>query len=66
MYQEKVDRILVVNSYLTRCKMRNPNSSISRITQKYLTQQINQTLNGNNVQKIYNLFTPLLSFLFFK
>jgi hypothetical protein len=66
MYQERVDRILIVNSYLTKFNMKNPNSPISRVTQKYLTQQINQTLNGNNVQNIYNLFTPLLSFLFFK
>jgi len=66
MYQEKVDRILVVNSYLTKCKVKNPNSSISRIAQRYLTQQINQTLTLNDtVEKIYNIFLPL-SFLFFK
>ena len=66
MYQGKVDRILVVNSYLTKCKINNPNSSISKVTQKYLTQQINQTLTSNdNIRNIYNIFLPL-SFLFFK
>lgn len=49
MYQEKVNRILVINSYLIKCKIKNPNSSICKIAQKYLTHQINQTLtlNGN-------------------
>ena len=64
MYQEKVDRILVVNKYLTNCKIQNPNSPVSKAAQKYLTHQINQTLNGNN-QKMYNFF-PLLSFLFIR
>lgn len=53
MYQEKIDKILLVNNYLTKCKMQNPNSAISRVAQKYLTMQINQILNENE-QKIYN------------
>jgi len=64
MYQEKVDKILLVNSYLTKCKIQNPNSAISRAAQKYLTRQINQTLNENK-QKIYSFF-PLFSFLFIR
>lgn len=64
MYQEKVDKILLVNSYLTQCKIQNPNSTISRAAQKYLTRQINQTLSENK-QKIYNFF-PLFSFLFIR
>lgn len=64
MYQEKVDRILVLNKYLTKCKIENPNSSVSKAAQKYLTQQINQTLSGNK-QKMYSIF-PLLSFLFIR
>jgi len=63
MYQEKVDKILLVNSYLTQCKIQNPNSTISRAAQKYLTRQINQTLSEK--QKIYNFF-PLFSFLFIR
>jgi hypothetical protein len=64
MYQEKVKTILIVNSYLTKCKMENPQSSISRVVQKYLTHQINKTLNDNN-RKVYNVL-PLLSFLFIR
>lgn len=65
MYQEKVKTILIVNSYLTKCKMENPQSSISKVVQKYLTHQINKTLNIDNNRKIYNVF-PLLSFLFIR
>jgi hypothetical protein len=64
MYQEKVKTILIVNSYLTKCKMENQQSSISRVVQKYLTHQINKTLNDNN-RKVYNVL-PLLSFLFIR
>jgi hypothetical protein len=63
MYQEKVKTILIVNSYLTKCKMENPQSSISRVVQKYSTHQINKTLNDNN-KKASNVF-PLLSFFLF-
>ena len=65
MYQEKVKTILIVNSYLTKCKMENPQSSISKVVQKYLTYQINKTLNIDSNRKIYNVF-PLLSFLFIR
>jgi hypothetical protein len=64
MYQEKVDRILVINSYLTKCKINNPNSPVSKAAQKFLTRKINQTLNDNK-PKIYSIF-PLLSFLFIR
>ena len=64
MYQEKIEKILLVNSYLTKCKIQNPNSSISRAAQKYLTRQINQTLNGKK-QSFYS-FIPMFSFLFIR
>lgn len=64
MYQEKMEKILLVNSYLTKCKIQNPNSSISRAAQKYLTRQINQTLNVKK-QSFYS-FIPMFSFLFIR
>lgn len=64
MYQEKVKTILIVNSYLTKCKMENPQSSISKVVQKYLTHQINKTLNNDNNRNFYNVF-PLLSFFIY-
>ena len=64
MYQEKMEKILLVNIYLTKCKIQNPNSSISRAAQKYLTRQINQTLHGKK-QSFYS-FIPMFSFLFIR
>jgi hypothetical protein len=63
MYKE-VDTILLVNSYLIKCKIKNPNSPISRAAQKYLTRKINQTLNGKK-QNLYYLF-PIFSLIFIR
>ena len=74
MYQEKMEKILLVNSYLTKCKIQNPNSSISRAAQKYLTRQINQTLKDiylctpktNGKKQSFYSFIPMFSFLFIR
>lgn len=45
MYQE-VNSILVVNTYLTYHKLKNPQSHNIKIIQNYLTQKIAQTLES--------------------
>jgi hypothetical protein len=64
MYQEKVNSILLVNSYLTYCKMKNPNSPNVKMAQKYLTVKIGQTLQTSRQKsKVFYNFLPFLSFL---
>lgn len=63
MYQEKVNKILLVNKYLIYCKMKEPHSEKTRRVQNYLTEKINQTLNSHPKQTFF-LFSilPFLSF----
>jgi hypothetical protein len=51
MYQDKVNSILVVNSYLTYYKMKNPQSPNVKRIQNYLTQKIGQTLETKKSSK---------------
>lgn len=64
MYQEKVNAILLVNSYLTYCKMQDPNSQKVKNAQKYLTQKISQTLETKNRTKSSLYYIPFFTFLF--
>ncbi len=52
MYQEKVDKILLINKYLIHCKMKNPNSTKTKNVQRYLTQKIEETLQDNVSNKL--------------
>jgi len=64
MYQEKMNTILLVNSYLTYCKMQDPNSQKVRNVRKYLTKKISQTLESKKTQNSSFYFIPFLGFLF--
>ena len=45
MYKNKVRYILLINSYLIKYKITDPTSDLTKSTQRYLTQQINDTLD---------------------
>lgn len=64
MYKEKVNSILLVNSYLTYCKMKTPHSPNVKVAQKYLTKKIGQTLESKReAGKTFYNFLPFLTFL---
>lgn len=65
MYRENVNSILLVNSYLTYCKMKNPNSPNVKMAQRYLTTKIGQTLQTTSrvKSKVFYNFLTFLSFL---
>lgn len=64
MYKDKVKSILLVNSYLIKCKMSNPASNVTKATQRYLTHQINQTLNKRDSR--FSMLIPLSLFFILK
>jgi hypothetical protein len=48
MYQSSVDSILLINKYLTICKIDNPDSERTKLAQKYLTKKIHDILKAKN------------------
>lgn len=62
-----IESILLINRYLTFCKLNRPESKISKIAQKYLTNRISNILNrksDNRFGFLSNLI--LLPFLIFR
>jgi hypothetical protein len=57
MYQKDINRILLINNYLTKC--RKEKSNLTFRAQKYLTYYIGKSLNKDKVS-----FPSLNSFLF--
>lgn len=62
-----IESILLINRYLTCCKLSRPESKISKIAQRYLTTRISNILNRENENRFeffYHL--TLLPFLIFR
>ena len=62
-----IESILLINRYLTCCKLSKPESRISKIAQRYLTTRISNILNRENDNKFEFLsHLALLPFLIFR
>ena len=57
MYQQKFNSILLINTYLTMCKIKKSNTS--KIVQKYLTHTIDQTLKSDSEKSNISIFSIL-------
>jgi hypothetical protein len=62
-----IESILLINRYLTCCKLNRPESKISKIAQRYLTTRISNILNRKNENRFEFLYhLTLLPFLIFR
>jgi len=52
----EIDSILLVNLYLTGCKLKNPKSPATELVRQYLGKKINNALTKRNETKFH---TPL-------
>lgn len=59
-----IESILIVNKYLTCCKLQNPNSKRSQLLQRYLTSKISKMIDKkNNPKKSILYYLSIFPFL---
>ncbi len=61
-----VQSILIVNDYLTICKLHDKKCTKSVLVRSYLNYKISQRLKSNRNQKNTSIFYLILGFLFIK
>jgi hypothetical protein len=66
MYKD-IESILIINKYLTCCKLNEPNSKKTKLVQKYLTSRISKILNNKETPKRNLLnYISILPIIFIK
>jgi hypothetical protein len=49
MKKEDINSILLINKYLTKCKLENPDSQKANVVRKYLTSKLAHLLLKRNI-----------------
>lgn len=61
-----IETILIVNRYLTCCKISEPNSNKAKMVQKYLTSKISKTLSKRNNKKSILYYLSIIPLIFIR
>lgn len=61
---KEINSLLVINNYLTCCKIHDSNSEKSKSAQRYLTRRIMKILNKDEKKTKYSFWSYLLLPLF--
>ena len=61
-----IETILIVNRYLTCCKISEPNSNKTKMVQKYLTSKISKTLYKRNNKKSILYYLSIIPLIFIR
>jgi hypothetical protein len=65
MYKD-IESILIINKYLTCCKLNEPNSKKTKLVQKYLTSRISKLLNKETPKRNLFNYISILPIIFIK
>ena len=61
-----IETILIVNRYLTSCKISEPNSNKTKMVQKYLTSKISKTLNKRSNKNNILYYLSIIPLIFIR
>jgi hypothetical protein len=61
-----IESILIINRYLTCCKINEPNSKRTKLVQKYLTNKISKVLNSKTSKRNLFYYISILPLIFVK